>query len=1051
MNKIIEYFARQGIFANMITLFVIVAGVFAILSIRRETFPNVNFDIITVVTPYPGASPESSERLISNPMEQDLQEVNGIKRMTSISREGGSTIILQLDPDQTTAEKAKEDITSVIDRIQNLPDDAEDPIVTIVESKLTPILEIGLGGSVDEAELRRTAKFLERQIEGLSEVAKVQFNGLRDYEVRVEAHPDKLRKYRVSLQEIIQALAARNISIPGGTIEASKQNKYQEMIVRTVGEYDTPEDIAETVVRANALGEPIKLKDLAKVTQVFEKENRGYRINGSRALSVTVLKKEKADVLNLVDNVKTLMEKLKPQINPNIEVTYLNDSSFYVRRRISVLSSNLMVGLAFVIVVLSLVLPWRIAMMTAVGIPFSFLGTIVIFYLFDISINLISMMGLIIVSGMLVDDAVVVTENCQRLREKGMSAMEAAIRGAQQIWAPVTVSVLTTVMAFAPMAFMTGIFGKFIRFIPLGVIVALLISLWEVFFILPHHFGAWAPADATQESAKQKKTMVNRFWDKAIEPVYKAIVNRVVRWRWGVLLVALGFLGFSLKFAKDHLDFVLFPPGGVEVFVITFDAPNGSSLVYTTQLSEPIEQQLQKYKMENKGIIDDFTVRIGSQQTNPNDPASKVGSEYGQAFVYLSPTTERLISAREVIEDIRKRIGKPEGVTRINFEQLAGGPPVGKPVNIGIRGTEYSDIMLVVDKVMEELKKVPGVSDIQNNYILGKKEIQISVLDNEAAAAGLQVRDIGTAVRASFEGVVPTTIRKLDEEVDIRVTLTQKDRTNVSTLDEIEVSNNRGQLIPLDRVTRSKTKQSMSVFQHENNLRQISVVGEIDTAVTNAREVNSLMRKKVEEILKAYPTVSANFGGENEDTQESLISLGKAFAFAVFGIFLIMVLLFQNIYQPLIVASTIPMGLVAVIWTFYLHGKPLSFLAMIGVIALAGVIVNNAIVMVDFVNQLKLEGHLTLVAIEEAAVTRLRPIFLTTLTTVAGLLPTAYGIGGLDPFVVPIALALGWGLGIGAFLTIVILPAFIAVADDGVGFLARLFGKRKKSSTLSLG
>ncbi len=1041
MNRIIEYFARQGIFANIITLFVIVAGVFAVLSIRRETFPNINFDVITVVTSYPGASPESSERLITNPLEQDIKEVNGIKRMTSISREGGSTIILQLDPNQTTAQKAKEEVTAVIDRIQDLPDGAEDPIVTIAESKLTPVIEIGLGGPVDESELRATAKFLERQIESLPEVAKVQFNGLRDYEVRVEAHPDKLRMYRVSLQEIIQALAARNISVPGGTIEAAAQNNYQEMIVRTVGEFETAEDVAQTVVRANALGEPIKLKDVATVNQVFEKETRGYRINGTRALSVTVLKKEKADVLNLVDNVKTMMEKLKPQINPKIQISYLNDSSFYVRRRISVLSGNLMLGLVLVVIVLSVMLPWRIALMTAIGIPFSFLGTITIFYLFDISINLISMMGLIIVSGMLVDDAVVVTENCQRYREKGMSTMDAAIKGAQQIWAPVTVSVLTTVMAFAPMLYMTGIFGKFIQFIPLGVIIALLISLWEVIFILPHHFVAWAPAD---ETTSTKRGVFNRLWEGFAVPAYQTIVVGIAKWRWGVLVLALALLGFSAKFAKDNLDFVLFPPGGVEVFVITFDAPNGSALAYTTRIAQPIEDQLQKYKAETKGIMDDFTIKFGIQQTNPNDPASKVGSEYGQAFVYLTPTTERLISAKEVIEELRNRIGKPEGIMRISFEQLAGGPPVGRPVSIGVRGSEYPEIMKVVEKISKELEAVAGVSDIQNNYLLGKKEIQISIRDGEASAAGLQVRDIGTAVRASFEGIVPTTIRKLDEEVDIRVTLTQSNRTNVRTLDQIEVSNSRGQLIPLDRVTQSRATQSMSVFQHENNLRQVSVTSEIDTSTTNAREVNALMKTKLDKILKDHPLVTAHFGGESEDTQESLISLGKAFAFAVFGIFLIMVLLFQNIYQPLIVASTIPMGVVAVIWTFYLHGKPLSFLAMIGVIALAGVIVNNAIVMVDFVNQLRQEGYGPIEAVVQSAVTRLRPIFLTTFTTVAGLLPTAYGIGGLDPFVVPIALALGWGLGIGAFLTIVILPALILIADDCVRIMGRVLKVKRK-------
>lgn len=972
MKRLISYFAQQGIFVDLITLFVFVSGLSALVGIKREVFPNISFDIITITTVYPGASAETIEKLITNPMEQDLNEVDGIKKMTSTSREGASMILLQLDPDQTTVSEAKEDIKEVLDRQQDLPEDAEDPVLRVAESKLTPVLEIGLNGDVDETVLRKDAKFLEREIEKLREVAKVQFNGLRDYEIRVEANPAKLRQYSVSLSELMAALKRSNVSVPGGTIQASEINGFQETIVRTVGDFESEDDVANTVVRANVLAEPIRVKDVAQVSTDFEKETSIYRVNGERAVSITVLKKEKADVVDLVDNVKKKIEDLKPKFSPGVSVDFLNDASFYVRRRISVLSSNMLIGLALVLVVLSLVLPLRVALVTAFGIPFAFLGTIGIFYMADISINLVSMMGLIIVLGMLVDDAVVVTENAQRIREQGEPAMAAAIKGTQQIWAPVTVSVLTTIMAFAPMVFMSGIFGKFVKYIPIGVIIALFISLWECFFVLPHHVGKWIPDPKPGSNKKAHGGLFNSIWRSVFEPGYSFVIYHVMRFRWLVVFLSFVFIGGSLKFAKDHMDFVLFPPGGVEIFVINIDAPNGSSLEYTARMAEPIEKALKQF---DNTVIDDYTLKIGAQQKDPNDPASKMGSEYGQVKVYLTPATERDITARQVIETLRESIGEPAGLKRIAFEQISGGPPVGKPVAIEVRGREYKAIMEAVDLVTKELSAIDGVVDIQNNYILGKKEIQIIVDTAEAAAAGLSVSDIGTAVRASFEGIVSTSIRKLDDEIDIRVSLTQKDRSQVATLDQIEVSNSRGQLIPLSRVIKKNESQSIAAFRHQANEREVAVVADVDTKTTNARKVSGIMQDKVAKILEAYPDITINFGGENEDTQESLQSLLKAFLFAFFGILLILILLFKNLYQPLVVAFTIPLGFVGVIWAFLLIKSHLA-LGMIGVIALGGVVVNNAIVLVDFINNLRARGKKSVLRLEKQPELGFVPFFL---------------------------------------------------------------------------
>ncbi|NRA65910.1 MAG: efflux RND transporter permease subunit [Pseudobacteriovorax sp.] len=1040
MNKLIAFFARQGIFVDLVTIFVFAVGVFSIVSIKREVFPNVNFDIITVVTPYPGAAAEATERLVTNPLEQGLKEVDGIKKLTSISREGASSLIIQLDPDQTTASEAKEDIQEVIDSIDNLPEDTEDPIVTVATTKQTPTIEIALTGSeVSEDTLRENAKFLEEHLERLPDVAKVTFSGLRDYEVRVAAKPELLKKYEISLPEIIGALANRNMTTPGGTIEATEDNQYQELIVRTVGEFTNAKEVEDTVIRTNVYAEPIRVKDVATVTQEFERATETYKTNGKQSISLTVLKKESGDVLDLVEDIKAKVESVQSEIDPAVAISYINDRSFYVKRRIAVLSNNLIVGLALVLVFLSFVLPWRVAAITAFGIPFSFLGAISVFYAYDISINLISMMGLIIVVGMLVDDAIVVTENTQRFREKGLDSTEAAIAGTRQVWAPVTVSVMTTIIAFAPMLYMSGIFGKFIRYIPLGVIIALAISLWECFFVLPHHLGKWSGAVVKTNIDKNKGFMQN-FWERYPERFYLALIRRLIKVRYLVILFTFGLLGGSFYWANEKMSFVLFPPGGVELFVINFSTPNGSSLAATMRAGAPIEAALEAY---DSTIIDDYTVKFGVQRKDANDPSSKTGTEYGQAFVFLSPATERLVTAQQVTDELREIIGKPEGIQKISYEQVSGGPPVGKPVNIGIRGKEYEDILPVVDKVKQKLAEIPGVSDIDSTYYLGKKEIHIKVKEAEAVASGLTVADIGRAVRASYAGLVATPIRKLDEELDVRVSLSKSDRSKTDTIDDILVPNSRGQLIPLGRVATYTESQGVSVYRHEDNQRQVSVLAELDTDTITAKKLAETMGPIVDTILKDHPKVTAVFGGENQDTDESIASLIQAFAFAFFGIFLILILLFQNLYQPLVIAATIPLGAISVIWTFYFHDNmPLSFLGTIGVIALAGVIVNNAIVLVDFVNGLLKSGSYYLDAVLEAAKIRLRPIFLTTITTVAGILPTAYGVGGKDPFVVPIALALGWGMAFGAVLTTLLLPSFLVVLNDILNLIRRLFGRK---------
>lgn len=1038
MNKLIEYFVKQGAFVNIVTVMVFLAGGWSVFNINREVFPNIQFDVITVTTAYPGGAAESLERLVTNPLEQALREVDGIKEMTSYSVEGQSVIALQLDPDQTTADEAKVDIDDVVSTITSLPEGAEEPRVTIMESKRRPVIDVTLSGEVEEAELRKTAKFLERELEKISEVAQVDFSGMRDLEIRIEAHVDKLKKFRISLPELVSAIQKNNINIPGG-VSSADTGQSKEIIIRTIGEYQGVEDVEDTVIRANSLGRSIRVKDVCTVTMTFAKEKYRYRTNGSRSLNLRVLRKEHRDAINLVSKVRQTIDEQQSKINPAIKISFINDVSYYVKRRLHVLTNNMLIGLVLVLVILALILPLPIALVTVFGIPFAFLAVVAIFHFGSISLNLVSMMGLIIVVGMLVDDAIVITENAQRFIEDGLNPEEAAIKGTQRIWAPVTASVMTTVIVFAPMMFMTGIFGKFIYFIPLAVIISLLVSLWECFFILPHHVASWVK---TNKLRNGKSFFDTKIWRPLIERPYLYVLDGMLKLRYLVILLALGLFGGAIYLAKEKVGFVLFPPGGVYMFSISLQAETGVSLAETERLVRPYEEYIASLPDSE---LEDFVSIVGRQSMH-NPRSMKRGAEYAQIMVYLTDALTRERDTSTIVEDVRSNVVQPEGLKVVSFQQVAGGPPVGKAVSISVRGDEYEKILPAVQQLEEQLRTVEGVTDVENSHVTGKEEIRVRVKQEAAAAALLSLRDIGMAVRAAFEGIVATVIRNVDEEINLRVMLHQGQQQGAQALADIEIPNRRGQLIPLPKTAEWETTSGVSVYEHEDNQRQVTVTAEIDNKMTTSAKVNKFMREQVEEMADQHPALSFHFGGEDSDTKESMASLRVTFVFALLGIIFLLTLLFKNIYQPFIIAATIPLGILATIFAFYVHGMTLSFLAMIGIIALAGVVVNNAIVFVDFINSARQRGLEKVAAIKDAAQRRLRPIFLTTITTSAGILPTAYGFGGLDPFVVPIALALGWGILGGALLTVLVLPAVVRISDDIAGIFWKIFRKRGVSN-----
>ena len=1024
MNKLIEYFAKQHTFVNLLTAFVLIAGIYSTLKIRRESFPNISFDMITITTLYPNASAESVESLITTPLESDLLEIEGVKEITSVSVESRSVIILKLDPDQVEVEEAEADVQDVVDKFRDLPEAAEDPLVSATENKSSPLIEISLFSNLPLEKLRENAKRIKRKLERLDGVASINYKGLPKYEIKVEALPEKIRQYKVGLTEIVNALRSANIDIPAGNITFDEDGKKREFVLKTQVEAEDVESIENVILRSTITEKFIRIKDVAKVSYGFADQDVKYRTNGESGINLVILKQISADSIRLVDNIKKTMLSIKADLPEQIQYSFLNDRSKNVRRRVSVLSNNLVVGLVLVLLILSIMLPIRVALVAAVGIPFSFLATIMIFDYGDVSLNLISMMGLIIVLGMLVDDAVVVTENAQRKLDEGLDPEAAAIEGTQQIWKPVVSSIATTLAAFVPLMMMSGIFAKFIQYLPVGVAIALIVSLFECFFILPSHISSWVSKPKPRES----KFTIVYLWNTYAVPSYVACIRICMKLRYLIAVIIVALVGFSINFAIKEMDFVFFPGTQAKNFTIKYELPIGTLLTANEQTVAAIENIVMDVCGED---LADFVTQIGSKQFGSRSTArNTIGAHYGQVKVYLAEDKELSQPVDTMVSQIRDRAKLIEGIDKFDINKGRSGPPVGKAVSIKIFAEDYNKVNEAVTAIKQELESVEGVISVSDSNTPGKEEIVVRLDDQALSLASLSKLDVANAVRATYDGIVVDNIQQFDEEIDIRVTLSEDKKGGLESLGNTLIPNQRGRLIRLKSVAKFERNTSLGSLEHIDAYRSIKVEAEVDESILTSKKANEIMRERLKVIKKQIPGLSFKFGGEEQDRRESFASLRNTFAIALIVIVLILMLQFNNVYQLLIIALVVPLGLLSVIWTFYFHGMPLSFLGVIGMIALAGVIVNNAIVFMDFVNKERKMDNTKVQSIINAAKSRLRPIFLTTVTTTAGILPTAYGLGGIDRFVVPIALALGWGMFFGSFLTTIILPVILHIFDD---------------------
>jgi multidrug efflux pump subunit AcrB len=599
-----------------------------------------------------------------------------------------------------------------------------------------------------------------------------------------------------------------------------------------------------------------------------------------------------------------------------------------------------------------------------------------------------------------------------------MTPRDAAIRSVKEVALPVSSTVLTTIAAFIPLLMMTGIMGKFVRHIPIVVIIALAASLLEALFILPSHIADFVKAP--------KKGHVEQHWYNSIQSFYSRTITFCLKYRYMVLVISVSlFIGSGLL-AKFGMKFRLFGSEGLEMFFVNVEAPIGTPIEKTEELTEQAEKLLDALP---RSEIENYVTSVGIKQTDRDGSNVERGSHLALITVYTTPANNRKRTINSMIEQLRKD-AEPITNVDVKFEKPSAGPPVGKPIAVRIKGNDFDMLKTVAAQFETWLPTIKGVKDVDDDYNVGKKELRIIIDEKQAAKAFLTYRQIARAVNAAFAGGIATTIKTTSDEIDVRIKFREQEQKDINTFKEILILNTRGNLIPFEQVARVEEFPGLATIKHLDKKRVVTVTADINEEITTPLEVNGVLKKFFEPLKNNYPDVTVTFSGEQEDTEESMQSLKRSFLLAGFLIFLILATTFQSLMQPLIVMLAIPFGLIGVILTFFVHGQALGFMAMLGIIGLSGVVVNDAIVLVEFINTLRQQGVAALESIIQACTLRLRPVMLTTITTVLGLLPTAYGWGGNDPFIKPMALALAWGLFFATITTLIIIPCVTAIIDD---------------------
>lgn len=1015
-----RFSVENSILANMITIVVVVWGVLVAVTMQREVFPNTDLDWMYITTVYPSASPEEVEDLITNLIEEELREIEEIDEVVSTSAEGLSAIVLKLDEDAPNKDRVINEVQQKVDQVDDLPEEAEDPVVEAITTD-EPVVRVCVGGQTDEQTIRSFGEYLRTTLERIDGVSTVVRDGWRDEQFQVLVDLDMLHAQELSLSDVVAALSRRNVNLPGGKF----MRDGEEVILRTVGKFHDAEEIANVVIRSNPDGRNVRVRDVGSVQRAFEEDDTFAKANGYRALILGVKKKGRGDTIDIVDEVRAMVLAEQERAPEGMALSLIDDQAFYVKRRLNVLGSNGLIGIVLVTACLFMALNLRVAFFTAFGIPFAFLATLVVMAYFGMTINLMTMFGMIIVLGMVVDDAIIVGENVFRHLEEGMPPAQAAIQGSEEVMKPVLATILTTIAAFIPLAFAPDVYATYLGWLVWVVVIALLASLVEVLFVLPSHLADFSKQLKYTGSDVRQNRAVGQTIMRKLTDAYRLALDVSLRFRYVFLVFVLAGFCAAGWLTSKAVEVNIFPKDLIDLFFVRVTAPQGTPLQDTEAILQQVEEQVRAIPDTD---LDTYVTHVG-RSFSLDGSSQNVAPHYGQVIVYLTPQNTRERGTETIKEELRLACSNLQELAEMEFEMANYGPPVGKPFEIKIRGREYESLLEISADIQAFLATQPGAHGISDDFEEGKQEMHVMVREHEAARLGLTVADIARTVSTAVDGAEATVVREGKEELEVQVQLLAEHR-NPQSLQRLLIPNRQGRLIELGRVAQLVPSRGLPAIRHHDGDRTVTVGAFIDEEKTSSFELNLAVEEAFRDVPLKYPGCQLISAGEWKETKKVVDFMIRAACVAGLLIYTILTVQFGSFLQPFILLVTIPLGMVGVLLALMLHGKPVSMMAMMGMVGLGGVVVNDAIVLVSFINDRRRAGVPIMAAIHDAGVKRFRPIVLTSVTTIAGLVPVIYGIGGYEPFIAPAAIALAYGLLFASFLTLLVVPVLYLCGND---------------------
>lgn len=1032
MKRILSAFAGNTVFANIFLLLILMAGGIAAIYMIRENFPEFSVDVITISVAYPGADPEEVEEGISSKIEEVLEGMEGVKQYTTKSRENAGITIIEV--------KENYDINNVLDRVRSrvdaistFPANAEEPVITEITMK-EPIMLLYLSGDMSERGIKEWAERIKKEIQRIPEISKVSVFGARDYEISIEVSEERLREYNLTFNQVVEAVRQSNLNLAGGTI----RTQGEEIRLRTLGRKYTDKELSQIVVMARPEGEIIPLGRVANVNDGFTENPIKALINGEPSVALIIYKTREEDALVISEAMQEFVADKQDQLPPGANLNILYDNTDMLRARIKLLLKNGAIGLLIVFFILWMFLNTRLSFWCGMGIPVSVFGSLTIIWALGGTINMISLFGLILVLGIVVDDAIVVGEAIYVHRKNGLPPLKAAVEGVCEVGMPVTAAVLTTIVTFLPLAHVGGVMGKFIAILPAVVISCLAVSLVDCLILLPAHLSHLPDPNINHRKLnpvsrimQQVHGLTSRGMEWAVARIYTPFLSKALNFRYISFCVAVAVLFFTVGLVRGgFVKFKVFPKIDGYIMTATLEFPEGTPPEITEEALRRVDAALLKLAektdtLTGEPLLVDRMFLVG-QTLEEN---SRRGPHLGSAQATLLPSERRGIHSKDLMVAWENEIGRIPGIKSMIIEGQKAGPP-GSPIEVWIQGHEMDAILAAADDLMKWLSQFDGVYQIRSDYAPGKNEMQLK-LKPEARTLGLTVNDLAQQVNAGYYGDEAVRLQRGRDDLRVKVRYTTGERRRLTSLEQMRIHTPQGHEVPLISVADITFAPGFAAITRTDGMRRVAVSADVDTSRANANEIFAAFKTGfLKEIKDRYPRLHVALQGEQKKTRASLKSLVIGFPLAMMGMFIIVATMFRSYAQTFVIMFTVPFGFIGAVFGHILLGYDLTIMSLFGVVALAGVVVNDAIVLIERVNENLAGGMAFFQSIIKAGARRFRAIFLTTISTAGGLLPLIAEKDLQAKVLIPMALSLAAGVIFATVLTLVLIPSLLAILND---------------------